>query len=246
MLGVDEIKRYCDTVISSGRFIFACPNCQCGWQYFLVRHIMSIAMPSAEFETFKRKVNENFLNSSPAVQECPTCGNYLRRDPSKKFLNNNWIQCSLCTKREGRRVEFCWICKKPWLGDNKSCGNAGCNGKDSRITQLEKCETKTIGKVNLVPTIRCCVKCGALISHKEKCKHMTCKCGYTFCFVCLKPKSNEKSGWQCGTWNDACEVAPRQTNLFELWIISKPPKPEDIHCTVKLVTVIKLIEYDNN
>lgn len=217
-VGADEIKRYCETVINAGRFIFACPSCQCGWQYFLVRHIMSTAMPTAEFEAFQKKVNENFLSSSPAIQECPTCGNYVRRDPSKHFLNKNWVLCPICTKREGSRVEFCWICRKPWIGDNNSCGNEGCNGKDPRINHLEKCDTKTIDKVCGVPSIRCCVKCGALINHKDKCKHMTCKCGYVFCFVCLKPKNigKENSEWQCGEYNDACQVAPRQTNLFEI------------------------------
>ena len=29
-----------------------------------------------------------------------------------------------------------------------------------------------------------CGKCGALVEHAEACRHMTCRCGYQFCYVC--------------------------------------------------------------
>lgn len=29
-----------------------------------------------------------------------------------------------------------------------------------------------------------CAKCKALVEHREACQHMTCRCGYQFCYVC--------------------------------------------------------------
>ncbi|TID04867.1 putative E3 ubiquitin-protein ligase rbrA [Colletotrichum higginsianum] len=29
-----------------------------------------------------------------------------------------------------------------------------------------------------------CLKCQALVEHREACQHMTCRCGYEFCYVC--------------------------------------------------------------
>lgn len=216
--GPGELKRYCNIVVDGGKFIFSCPNCDSGWQLFVVRHVLSAAMTPAELKTFNRQVNDNFIAGSMKIQPCPGCNNFLERDPKERFVNQNWVQCSLCTASKGRRFEFCWICQKPWKGDKQSCGNAGCTGKDSRMHHLQTCDTKTIGDVSGVPSVRCCVKCGTLINHTEQCKHMTCKCGHAFCFICLKPKKtdSETCEWLCGSWNSPCQVAPRQTKLFEM------------------------------
>jgi DNA repair exonuclease SbcCD ATPase subunit len=29
-----------------------------------------------------------------------------------------------------------------------------------------------------------CAQCNAIVEHKEACRHMTCRCGYQFCYVC--------------------------------------------------------------
>jgi hypothetical protein len=31
-----------------------------------------------------------------------------------------------------------------------------------------------------------CSKCRALVEHREACQHMTCRCGYQFCYVCCR------------------------------------------------------------
>lgn len=90
-------------------------------------------------------------------------------------------------------------------------GNADCSGEDKRLKTLRECPTKKIGGVEGCPIYRACVFCGSLIEHTEACKHMHCRCGKDFCFVCLKPR--DSSGWKCGGSSDSCPVAPVQTMI---------------------------------
>lgn len=209
------MRDHCTTLVEDSRFLFTCPSCGISWKYFLVRHVLSAAMTDDELESFNRKVNGNFVNSSIKIQKCPGCNIFLQRDSSKAFTNPNWVQCPACSAKNGERFEFCWVCLKPWKGGSNSCGNDKCTGKDPRIQILETCKTKVVDLTSDVPSTRCCARCGTMIEHIDKCKHMGCpKCHYEFCFVCLKPKTN--NGWQCGEYDSKCDVAPRQTNLFEI------------------------------
>lgn len=76
---------------------------------------------------------------------------------------------------------------------------------------LRNCPRKTIFGVVGCPSLRACVSCGMMIEHVEACKHMRCRCGKEFCFICLKLK--EPSGWKCGSYNEACTVAAVQTTI---------------------------------
>ncbi len=90
-------------------------------------------------------------------------------------------------------------------------GNADCSGEDRRLRILRNCPRKKIVGVVGCPSLRACVSCGMLIEHVRACKHMHCRCGKEFCFICLKPK--EGSGWKCGRYNAACDVAPVQNKI---------------------------------
>ena len=90
-------------------------------------------------------------------------------------------------------------------------GNEDCSGEDKRLRILRNCQRKTIVGVVGCPSLRACLSCGMLIEHVRACKHMRCRCGKEFCFICLKPK--EGTSWSCGRYNEACTVAPVQTKI---------------------------------
>lgn len=211
------IKGYCNTVVNTDKnFAFYCQVCFSSWSYNAVRHVLIESMADNDIIKFNEKLNDNYSAKQLTIRRCPTCKNLVRRDFSKHFLNPYYVKCTICTDRTGRAVEFCWCCLKPWNSSSTSaCGNMGCHGKDPRIEFLETCRTKKIGKVSGVPIARVCVKCHALIQHADRCKHMTCRCGFGFCFICLKPFDTNRNTWSCGNWDDGCPVAPRQTSIFK-------------------------------
>src|SRR6218665_3014323 len=216
MTGVEMMEHYCNTVRDDGNFRFFCPNCKKEWQFFLVHHVLSAALSGEDLKTFAENINKNFFRTSPGIQQCPYCHNNCERDLRKKFWNKNRVVCPLCSARRKCEREFCWCCLKSWKGDMKSCGNEGCDGRDVRLHHLETCVLKQIGEVADVPSVRSCGRCGNLIYHNGGCKHMSCKCGYEFCFVCLKPMILEVCQWQCGGPYEKCPVAPRQTEIAEI------------------------------
>lgn len=202
------MKDHTEEELRKGRYKIQCPNCDQNWSLHLVRHVLSSVMSPAQLEAIGEKVNDNYLENSTAVQQCPSCNNFCEHTDR----HENRIHCGFCTtKQGGEEFAFCCVCLKPWQKAQSftSCGNPGCTGKDARTRYLQECETKTIGDVSEVPRVRRCENCSRLIDHISECKHMTCKCGFNFCFVCLKPQIYGE--WQCGSHSCVCKVAPRQT-----------------------------------
>eukprot|EP00488_Nonionellina_sp_1-RS-2012_P003629 TRINITY_DN77_c0_g2_i1.p1 TRINITY_DN77_c0_g2~~TRINITY_DN77_c0_g2_i1.p1 ORF type:complete len:190 (+),score=74.40 TRINITY_DN77_c0_g2_i1:406-975(+) len=103
---------------------------------------------------------------------------------------------------------FCFCCGSKWM-KHHICDNS-FRGELCEI--LANAEPKKIGKVDGVPSIRCCPKCCQLLYHIDCCKHMRCKgCKTDFCHVCLKMKKD--SAWQCGSSGTICDIAEIQNML---------------------------------
>jgi len=210
----ESLLAYCMSILTAGRFIFYCPNidrktgvnCRKEWQYVDVRLIASLG--ETEQIYFETKINENYMLKASGIQQCPQCSSYCERMNNK----DNRVVCPVCSTKK-QSYEFCWFCLHKWKSSllTHGCGNEDCTGVDPRLTYLSKVSLKKVGSVDNVPSCRACIKCGMLIEHDSKCKHMLCRCGQQFCFICLKPKSG--TSWKCGSYNDACAVAPIQTQI---------------------------------
>jgi len=179
---------------------FDAKGCRARYEFGTVAQIA--AFTKAEAKEFMQQLNVN-LERKMGWVKCPKCGACGERvDKSARVV------CSLCS------THLCWWCGQAWNGGVR-CGNSNCRGPEILAEKqqiLNTCAKKSIDKVDNVPSIRACVNCRLFIEHKEKCKHMTCEaCDTDFCFVCLKPKLN--GGWQCGSYNTPCKVAPVQSLL---------------------------------
>lgn len=219
-IAVGTMTQMVKTAIKDSKYTFSCPGCSRPWEYFLVRHVLSAAMGPEDLCAVSRQLDENFVRQPEHdIRQCLMCKTYSQRDFGRQwYANRNRVVCNVCTKKNGgNTVEFCWLCGQQWCcGPNGSCGNANCGGPAESINTLATCRMKSIYGVNNVPDTRACPKCGMLIFHVEKCKHMQCTmCSYNFCFVCLKPP-DARGNWQCGSYNTPCPVAPRQTTLPRL------------------------------
>lgn len=204
------MKNLCDDIIRKGGYQARCPECDDVWDFPLVRHVLAAAVSAEQLALIGEQININSLAAGD-IKQCPNCRSYCSREAS----TSNRVVCLACSRQNARTTEFCWNCLGAWTGDGPTCGNAGCDTTDWTLHVLATCKTKTIGPTGGVPSRRACARCGALIEHKERCKHMTCgafDCKYSFCFVCLQP-ADAAGNYQCGGYDDPCEVAPRQTQL---------------------------------
>jgi len=203
-----------ENTLRSGKYKFKCPSCPASMPWFVVRHVLSSVMSDSELKRSLDKINENYENRKPEMKKCKSCRTNLQRDFDKKWYRERArVACDECTRRAGHEVSYCWHCLQPWRPGFKGCGNRNCDGATAKLMELKDCQTKTIGSVSNCPSTRACPKCGVLIYHIAQCKHMACaQCGCNFCFVCLGLMKSDES-WPCGSANDRCKVAPRQTSI---------------------------------
>lgn len=213
----ESLTMYCRSILHAGRSRFLCPyisqdtpQVYCGkeWDYIDVRRLA--VLTDQEKEEFEKKISRNFLIKGMGVQECPKCGSLVERSDKKNIR----VLCLLCSKDKSKLAfHFCWHCLREWenVSSVTKCGNDDCSGEDKRLRILRNCPRKIIVGVAGCPSRRACPGCGMLIEHERDCKHMRCRCGKEFCFICLKPK--ESSGWTCGSYNTACKVAAVQTRI---------------------------------
>jgi len=191
--------------------MFYCPSCRAPMHWFIVRHILSSVMSDQELRRSLDTINENFVNGQPEMRQCSSCKTNQQRDFTKQWYNDrNRVACDECTRTAGQEISFCWHCRQSWRPGFTGCGNPTCDGPAAKLMELQQCSTKTIGSVTGCPNTRACPRCGILIYHIDQCKHMTCACGCNFCFICLRLK-NLNGTWPCGSYNDPCSVASRQT-----------------------------------
>ncbi|XP_058203296.1 E3 ubiquitin-protein ligase RSL1-like [Rhododendron vialii] len=101
-------------------------------------------------------------------------------------------KCSKCEKL------FCINCKVPWHS------NTSCLDYKSRnpYPPAADAKLKTLADENLW---RQCVKCNHMIELESGCYHMTCRCGYEFCYTCGSEWKNKKATCSCPLFDDAEE-----------------------------------------
>lgn len=216
-IAAESLTAYCKSLLSAGKFIFLCPyvdptnssvRCSKEWSYIEVRRFA--VLTEDEQKEFETKISENYLKKAMGIQECPGCESLCERID----LKDKRVTCRICTKEKGYRFDFCWHCLHEWKESGTSkCGNEECSGEDHRLRILREAPEKYVVGV-VTPCRRGCPQCGMLIEHVAQCKHMVCRCGAQFCFICLKVK--EADGWKCGAFNSKCTAAARQTTLAGL------------------------------
>lgn len=99
---------------------------------------------------------------------------------------------AVCTKCRGH---FCINCKVPWHS-NITCSEY----KESNpVPIVEDAKLKNLAATN---QWRQCVKCNHMIEFAAGCFHMTCRCGYEFCYKCGAEWKDKKATCSCPLWDE--------------------------------------------
>jgi len=215
----NTLTAWCRSLLDDHEFEFYCPaivdqttNKQCKkvWEYYEVRKIAHLN--AAEQQYFESKMSEYAAQQYYDMKECADCRSFVERQD----LTNLRVHCIICTKRKGRKYEFCWNCDEEWSGPTTSsvkCGNPNC--QHPSIPSVREAPLITLNGKD-VPSRRACPTCGYVVEHnQEGCKFMACpRCKKEFCFLCLESK------FVClltapMAWYRTCKkaVAPRQTQI---------------------------------
>lgn len=98
-------------------------------------------------------------------------------------------ECHQCHK------VFCIECRVPWHS------GMSCQEYQRRAPQLLGVDAKLhlLAKNN---RWKRCTKCKHMIELAEGCNHMTCRCGFEFCYVCGAEWKNKRATCNCVLWDE--------------------------------------------
>ena len=215
----NNLTNFISHEISQRRFVFKCPAiinkatnkaCDAEWDYADIR--LAAMLTNDEKRYFETKISEYAARQHCEFKKCPCCGAFVER----RELDNLNVNCPFCTKKRGKRFDFCWQCLKEWTGPTRAatqCGNPNCIHEDMSVIKNAP-EVTVCGQS--VPNCRACPTCGKVLEHTTMaCKNIVCpRCKKEFCFLCLELTVDcQKSA--PSSWYKACAkgIAPRQTSI---------------------------------
>lgn len=107
-------------------------------------------------------------------------------------------------------TEMCVCCGLPWVDADSGTRHFGLTCQQWQIRRSESAEATRL--LQDVPGRKQCPKCASVIERwrGHACHHVTCRCGYSMCYVCLErwPAGGScvnRCSYQC---SDACDCAP--------------------------------------
>ncbi|KAK3118179.1 hypothetical protein QOZ80_9BG0695380 [Eleusine coracana subsp. coracana] len=113
-------------------------------------------------------------------------------ESSSKYTAADAATLRVCVKCRG---SFCISCKVPWH-DRMICYDYKRSYPHARP---EDAKLQNLAKQRLW---RQCIKCKHMIELAEGCYHMTCVCGYEFCYTCGKVWKDKKATCSCVLWDE--------------------------------------------
>lgn len=114
------------------------------------------------------------------------------QESSSKYTIADAATLRNCVKCRG---SFCISCKVPWH-DRMSCYDYKRRYPHARP---EDAKLQNLARQQLW---RQCIKCKHMIELAEGCYHMTCVCGYEFCYTCGKEWKEKKATCSCPLWDE--------------------------------------------
>ncbi|KAK1357376.1 ATP-dependent RNA helicase DEAH11, chloroplastic [Heracleum sosnowskyi] len=147
-------------------------------------------------------MNERLTEAAIPVTEkiyCPypRCSALMSRTDILEYTKALYPDVLGCGVRKCMKCHglFCVSCKVPWH-TNLTCY---AFKKNNNSQQAEDVKLKTLAAQN---QWRQCVKCNHMIELAKGCYHMTCRCGYEFCYTCGSEWKNKKATCTCPLWDD--------------------------------------------
>ncbi|KAL4318548.1 hypothetical protein GQ457_18G005570 [Hibiscus cannabinus] len=149
-------------------------------------------------ETLKQRMKEASIPVTEKVY-CPhpTCSTLMSRTEVSKYAKDALAGIERSGARKCLKCHglFCINCKVPWH-TSMTCEDYK---RKNPLPAAADLKLKSLARMNLW---RQCVKCNHMIELSEGCYHMTCRCGYEFCYNCGAEWKNKKATCSCPLWEE--------------------------------------------
>lgn len=148
-----------------------CPDCKV---VFSEQDLKKMGYDKTIVKLYLDKLHEQQLLTDPEIRHCPTrdCNNMFKPTQGQEYVN--------CKRCGGHYCAHCLL-NHP---KSVSCKIAGKMKAQSETTPLNNLNIKQ------------CPQCKFGIERIDGCNHIKCKCGYAFCWNCLK--KSDHTGKCCG------------------------------------------------
>ncbi|WCJ41087.1 RING/U-box protein with C6HC-type zinc finger [Euphorbia peplus] len=149
-------------------------------------------------ETMRQRKKEAAIPATEKVYcPYPQCSALMSNHDVSEYSKKEIVGSAITGARkclECRSI-FCINCKVPWHS-NMSCH---IYKKMNPNPPAEDVKLKSLATRNLW---RQCVKCSHMIELAEGCYHMTCRCGFEFCYNCGAEWKDKKPTCSCPLWDE--------------------------------------------
>ncbi|TYJ26559.1 hypothetical protein E1A91_A07G128100v1 [Gossypium mustelinum] len=149
-------------------------------------------------ETLKQRMKEASIPVTERVYcPYPRCSTLMSRSEALEYSKDALVGAERSGARKCLKCHalFCINCKVPWHSDT-TCQDYK---RKNPLPPVEDLKLKSLARMNLW---RQCVKCNHIIELSEGCYHMTCRCGYEFCYNCGAEWKNKKATCSCPLWEE--------------------------------------------
>ena len=143
-----------------------CPNHTCNM--IVPERLFKQLLPEERYQRYRSFLLKSFVDLSTQAKWCP--GRDCQMAVEYKHSMQVDLTCDSCSKA------FCFFCTRD------AHLPIDCESLATWLDRMSKGEDDSANwmKINTKP----CPKCKRPIEKNQGCNHMTCRCGYEFCYVC--------------------------------------------------------------
>ncbi|KAL5711335.1 RBR-type E3 ubiquitin transferase [Ranunculus cassubicifolius] len=155
-------------------------------------------LPSDLIDLMNQRTKESSIPATEKVYcPYPKCSVLMSRAEVLPYTNGVriGIEQSMIKKCIQCRGLFCINCKVPWH-NGLSCYEYKMRNPNPTV---EDAKLKSLANTK---SWRQCKKCSHMIELAEGCYHITCRCGYEFCYTCGAEWRNKKATCNCKIWDE--------------------------------------------
>jgi len=160
-----------------------CPNRACTSAKIEQHTMRAITVTNeALFDRYLVIEFNEYLLQQPQAKQCPTADCPFRFIPFDENVPDS-VVCRRCQNR------YCSHCLHDHDVERITCEQA-------RIERERETNPDLAAQADLewmANNTKQCNRCGNAVERNQGCNHMTCKCGYEFCYVCGRPWGNRQT-----------------------------------------------------